>query len=70
MPDLVAVDSIEPIWITRQEAAKRLSLSVRTIDELRYGNELPYVMVGTRVRIPVSGLRAWCERQERQEAAV
>jgi excisionase family DNA binding protein len=45
-----------------KEAAKRLSVSRRTVQSLLYSGQLPSVRVGRCRRIPVSELSAYVER--------
>lgn len=46
-------------FLTRDDVAERLRLSVRTIDKLIRNEGLPAVRLGNRVLIDPSDLRAW-----------
>jgi excisionase family DNA binding protein len=48
------------------EAAWRLGLSRSTVYELIADGQLGVIRVGRAVRVPVSELTAWLERQQRE----
>lgn len=52
----------DPPWLTREQAAARLQVSVDTIDRGIADGSLPYKRLGRTVRIFVDALDAW-ERQ-------
>jgi excisionase family DNA binding protein len=49
------------LLVTREEAARLLSVSPSTIDQLRRDGELEVVYIGSAPRFPVEGLRRFCE---------
>ena len=49
--------------LTRQEAAKRLKISVRQFDRLVLGDGLPVIRIGACVRIREIDLEAWVEQR-------
>lgn len=53
--------SEDAIMVTRTEAARRLSLSERQIDELRRRGDLAAQRFGRKILIPVSELRRFAE---------
>ena len=46
---------------TREEAAKLLSISPRTIDAARIEGKLDYIRIGRAIRIPQDALRKFIE---------
>jgi excisionase family DNA binding protein len=46
---------------TREEAAKMLSISPRTIDAARIEGKLDYIKIGRAVRIPQEALRKFIQ---------
>jgi excisionase family DNA binding protein len=50
------------ILVTRQEAARRISCSVRTIDTFLARKELPSVRVGRRRLIPRAALERFAQQ--------
>lgn len=52
--------------LTRQEAAKRLRISTRTLDDLEAGGRLQAVRIGRRVLYHPSTLDAFVRRQSRE----
>jgi excisionase family DNA binding protein len=53
------------LLVTREEAARLLSVSPSTIDQLRRDGELEVVYIGSAPRFPVEGLRRFCEARAR-----
>ena len=51
------------ILLRLPEAAQALSIGRATIYQLVNRGELPVVRIGRSVRIPVTALEAWAERQ-------
>jgi excisionase family DNA binding protein len=47
------------LLISETEAARQLSLSRRTLFDLRRSGELPFVPVGAKILYDPSDLRAW-----------
>lgn len=61
---------MEKLLVTVSEASQLLSLGRTIIYRMVAAAELPSVTVGRQIRLPVSGLREWAERQaERREGA-
>jgi excisionase family DNA binding protein len=58
---LMSEHSEDAIMVTRTEAARRLSLSERQIDELRRRGDLAAQRFGRKILIPVSELRRFAE---------
>jgi len=52
--------------LTREEAAKRLRISTRTLDDLEAGGRLQAVRIGRRVLYHPSTLDAFIRRQSRE----
>ncbi len=50
---------VMPLALDRKQAAQALGISVRKLDQLHAGRQLPYVRIGSRVVYPLDGLRAW-----------
>lgn len=57
------MDSPAKLLLTEREAARVLSLSVRTLFNLRAAGSLPYLRVGTAVRYDADDLRRWIAAQ-------
>lgn len=60
--------SIQPLLIRIEEAARLLSLGRSTIYEMIYKGELPSVECGTARRIPLDALKAWVEAKTKYRA--
>jgi excisionase family DNA binding protein len=58
-----AAESSEKLLISLVEAAKRLSISERTLWNLRQSGELRVVKIGRSVRVAVDDLRGLVERR-------
>lgn len=54
------------ILLTREEAAKRLRISVRTLDDLEAGGRLRAVRIGRRVLYHPDNLDAFIRQQSRE----
>ena len=54
---------IEPFAVSATEAARLLGISKPTVYTLMERADFPRFKVGTRVLIPVDGLREWVRRQ-------
>lgn len=54
---------IEPFAVSAGEAARLLGISKPTVYVLMERADFPRFKVGTRVLIPVDGLREWVRRQ-------
>jgi excisionase family DNA binding protein len=52
--------------LTRQDAAKFLSISLRKLDELRMSGELPHIRIGRSVRFTMEDLHAFNMRNKRK----
>ncbi len=48
-------------FLTKQEAAEILGVTVRTIDHLRTNCGLPSIQLDRAVRIPQDGFKQWLE---------
>ena len=57
---------MEKLLLRVSEAAEVASVSRTKAYELLASGEWPSVRVGTAVRVPLAGLRAWVEDQTRQ----
>ena len=57
---------MEKLLLRVTEAAEIASVSRTTAYELIAAGQWPSVRVGTAVRVPLAGLRAWVEEQTRQ----
>jgi excisionase family DNA binding protein len=55
-------------YLSKQNAARRLDVSTKTIDRLRAAGELESIRVGSRVRIKIASLEAYELRQAEREA--
>ena len=56
-------NSMEPFAVSAAEAARLLSVSKPTVYTLMERADFPRFRIGTRVLIPVEGLREWVRRQ-------
>lgn len=56
-------NNMEPIAVSAAEAARLLSVSKPTVYTLMERADFPRFRIGTRVLIPVEGLREWVRRQ-------
>jgi len=57
----------EPLAVTYAEAARRLSISERTVWSMVRAGDLPSVRIGERiVRIPLAGLQQYLDRQTQE----
>jgi excisionase family DNA binding protein len=63
-PEAATLPQAPPELIDRHEAARRLSLSVRTIDELIASGDLSVVRIGRTVRIRPSAIAYFVEARE------
>ena len=52
----------EPVLISKRDAAKALSISLRTLDNLIAGKEIAVRRVGRRCLIPRTALEAFARR--------
>ena len=52
-----------PILVDPREAARRLSISPRTLFSLTKAAEIPSLKIGKSVRYRVSDLESWAERK-------
>lgn len=60
---------IEPLALSRVEAARAAGIGVRKLfDLLAPRGPIPVVRVGTRVLVPVDGLRAWLAAEAAKSA--
>lgn len=50
-------------YLRKQEAAKYLSISTRTLDELRKTKDLPFLFIGGQVRFQQEALDDWVQAQ-------
>ncbi|TCM78329.1 helix-turn-helix transcriptional regulator [Rhodovulum steppense] len=60
----------EPIFVDTQEAARRLGLSLSTLEKYRFyraADAPPYVRIGRAVRYRVSDLEAWAAAREAEQ---
>ena len=57
-PSMTLPDDCDP-WLTEQEAARRLRVSVSTVRNERRRRRLGFARVGKRVLIPLSALEAY-----------
>ena len=56
--------AVEPLLYTREEAARMLCLSLRTIDQLTKQGELPFVRFGRAVRFLRDDLLAFIQQRK------
>jgi excisionase family DNA binding protein len=60
------VDATDKILLSYKEAAKRLSISERTLWTLAHNGQIPTVRIGPKgVRFRVRTLDEWAEQQEK-----
>ncbi len=52
--------------LSTREAARYLGLSVRKVQEMTAGGELPWVPAGRRVQLDIRDLDAWIDAQKRK----
>jgi hypothetical protein len=60
------VEPVPRLLLTREETAKALGISTRSVDALiaeRQQNGFPVIRVGVRPMVPVESLRVWISRQ-------
>lgn len=50
------------LLINEKQAAKRLSLSAKTLSKIRKRGEIAFVAVGRAIRYDVQSINAWIER--------
>ena len=55
----------EPLLITVEEAARRVSLGKTKVYQLIDKGEFPHKRIGRCLRVPVKALEQWAEDQER-----
>lgn len=53
----------EKLLMTRLDAAKVLSISVKTLDKLRDSGKIKYITIGSRVYIASDELRAFITKE-------
>ena len=56
---------VELLW-SKEQVARALAVSVRTVSRLINQGELPVVRIGRSVRIPCNVVREWVSRRTRQ----
>lgn len=58
---LTPISNVDPdkLLLTEREAARALSISARTLWELRKKNKIPYVVIGRSIRYPIQALKDW-----------
>jgi predicted site-specific integrase-resolvase len=54
---------MEPLLVTRHEAAKMLAISVDTLDRLRHAGKLKPIFIKSRVYYSVAALRAFVTKE-------
>jgi excisionase family DNA binding protein len=67
MSKLEAETGIEKLVVSEREAAKMLSLSTRTMFEMRRRGGLPFIRLGSKIGYRVESLRKWLENNEEVE---
>jgi excisionase family DNA binding protein len=60
---------VDKRWVTVEEAARYLSVTVFTIRNAAWGGELPFVRAGKRNIFDVLDLDRWAERRKEIEPA-
>jgi len=58
---------MEPLLLTPREAAKALSISERTLFDLKKNGELPVILIGRSVRYSVNDLKAWIKKSSEND---
>ncbi len=51
------------VYLTKDEVAKILSISVATVTRFMKGEGLPFIKIGRHVRIPVPDLQKWLKER-------
>lgn len=54
---------MEKLLLTRSEAAQALSISVDTLDELRWRKKIKYINIGSRVYVALDELKAFITKE-------
>lgn len=54
---------MEKLLLTRSEAAQALSISVDTLDELRWSKKIKYINIGPRVYVALAELEAFITKE-------
>ena len=57
-----------PLLVSQEQAAALLSVSPRTVFNMRKAGKIPYVRADVRILYSVDDLRDWIERMKRTEA--
>lgn len=54
---------MEKLLLTRHEAAEALSISVDTLDALRWSKKIKYINIGSRVYVALDELKAFITKE-------
>jgi len=63
----IGIKTMEPLLLTPREAAKALSISERTLFDLKKNGELPVILIGRSVRYSVNDLKAWIKKSSEND---
>lgn len=55
------------VLLSRQEAAKRLGISLPTFDRIYKKDGIPYIQIGGSIKVPEHELEAWITANTRKD---
>ena len=68
--DLTITTELIPQLISREDASKRLSVGLRTLDRYLTGGEIPFLKIGRSVRIETAAINRFLEKKRQVSAPV
>lgn len=55
------------VLLSRNEAAKRLGISLPTFDRIYKKEGIPYIQIGGSIKVPENELEAWVEKNTKNQ---